>query len=440
MTSELNNRSILLIIGGGIAAYKALELIRRIKGAGADVRVVLTKGGAEFVTPLSVSVLSENQVFTDLFDVKDEAEIGHIQLSREADLIVVVPATADLLAKMTHGLANDLATSVLLATDKPVLVAPAMNVRMWEHAATQRNVAQLKSDGVSFVGPEEGAMACGEYGPGRMSEVPDIVSAIGRAIELADTQPLQTQSLPNPNRLAGKHVLITTGPTHEAIDPVRYLANRSSGKQGFAIAQAAKSLGARVTLVSGPTTLDDPHGVFVDHVQSAKDMLAAVKTGLPADIVICAAAVADWGIDGSAKQKIKKKGKKPKPPKIKLKENPDILKTVSNLDGADGHYRPGVVIGFAAETNDVVAHAKKKLKKKGCDLIVANDVSPESGVMGGDENTVHLVSKDGVRHWPKMSKSDVALWLMDHAADLLDAATPDDQKPFVIAERKDAAE
>ncbi len=409
----LENKRILLIIGGGIAAYKALDLIRRLKERGAAVRVVLTKAGAEFVTPLSVSSLSGDKVYQDLFSLTDEAEMGHIELSRDADLLVIAPATADLLAKMAHGHANDLASTALLATDKRVLAAPAMNVRMWLHAATRRNTETLRRDGVLFVGPNEGAMACGEYGPGRMAEPLEIVAAIERALETTTTLPLlnAASALAGPKPLAisrplaGKHVLITSGPTHEPIDPVRYIANRSSGKQGHAIAMAAAEAGARVTLVSGPVTLPDPPGVTTIHVESASEMKSAVEAALPADIAIFAAAVADWRVEGSSGQKIKKDGSGP--PRLVLIENPDILGTICKAKN-----RPALVVGFAAETEKVVEHAKAKRARKGCDLIVANDVSPATGVMGGDRNTVHLIGPDTVETWPEMSKSEVARQLV----------------------------
>ncbi|MCG8562932.1 MAG: bifunctional phosphopantothenoylcysteine decarboxylase/phosphopantothenate--cysteine ligase CoaBC, partial [Hyphomicrobiales bacterium] len=388
----MNGTRILLIVGGGIAAYKCLELIRRLKERGASVRAVLTEAAQAFVTPLSVAALSESQVFTDLFDLKDETEMGHIQLSRDADLIVVAPATADLLAKMAQGHANDLASTVLLATDTPVLAAPAMNVRMWEHAATRRNVETLLGDGIAMVGPNEGDMACGEFGPGRMAEVPEILAAIEDRLGGADTR-----------LLAGTRILVTSGPTHEPIDPVRYLANRSSGKQGDAIARAARRLGADVVLVSGPTSLPDPPGVTVRRVETAAEMLDAATAALPVDIAICAAAVADWRTDREADEKIKKSGAG-EPPSLALVENPDILKSLS----AAGPQRPALVVGFAAETESVVANAKQKRLAKGCDWIVANDVSAETGVMGGDRNAVHLITGADAESWPDMTKQDVA--------------------------------
>ncbi len=400
-------KRILLIIGGGIAAYKCLDLIRRLRERGHGVRVVMTKAAEQFVTPLSVGALTNERVFTSLFDLDDEREIGHIRLARDPDLIVVAPATADLIAKMAGGHANDLATTVLLATDKPVLLAPAMNPRMWLHPATQRNVAQLKRDGIHITGPATGEMAeRGEAGPGRLIEVPDLMAAIEQWL-------MPRAALPKP--LTGKHVLVTSGPTHEPIDPVRYLANRSSGKQGHAIAAAASELGATVTLISGPVTLADPPGVNIVRVVTAAEMLEAVRLALPADIAVFAAAVADWRAAKPKPEKIKKSSDAD-PPSIKLAENTDILKTVGHLTKA----RPALVIGFAAETEDVLAHAKKKRKSKAADWIVANDVSPEAGVMGGDRNTVLLVTPSGVEHWPEMSKIDVAGQLMRRAAEHLD--------------------
>ncbi len=401
-------RRILLIIGGGIAAYKSLDLIRRLKERGHGVRVVLTRAAQEFVTPLAAGALSNDRVFTDLFDLDDEREIGHIRLSREADILVVAPATADLLAKMATGQAGDLATAVLLATDKPVLVAPAMNPRMWEHKATQRNVRQLVADGIQFVGPNAGEMAeRGEAGVGRMAEAIEIADAVDRLL----AEPLLNRK---PGLLSGRHVLVTSGPTHEPIDPVRYIANRSSGKQGHAIAAAAAALGARVTLVSGPVSLAQPADVATIPVETADQMLAAVQAALPADIVICAAAVADWRVASAAGQKLKK-GKGQTPPPLALAENPDILKTVA----APGPRRPALVIGFAAETEDVVAHAQKKRQDKGADWIVANDVSPATGTFGGDRNAVHLISATAVESWPAQSKDEVARQLVARAAQFL---------------------
>ncbi len=398
----LDGKRILLIISGGIAAYKALELIRRLRERGASVPVVLTAGGSNFVTSLSVAALAGETVHGDLFDLTRESEMGHIQLSRDADLIVIAPATADILARMNCGLAHDLATTVLLATDKPVLAAPAMNVRMWQHVATRRNVADLRRDGVSFVGPNDGDMACGEFGPGRMAEPDEIVTAIENHFQA-------THELP----LAGARMLLTAGPTHEPIDPVRYIANRSSGKQGYAIAAAAARAGADVTLVSGPVTLDPPAGVNLVNVQTADEMLEACNRALPADVAIFSAAVADWKTAAQSDNKIKKDGGGP--PGLALTENPDILRTISCLE----HGRPGLVVGFAAETENVLENATAKRLRKGCDWIVANDVSPHQGVMGGDSNTVHLISDGGVESWPTMTKTDVADRLVARLADAL---------------------
>ena len=394
-------KQILLIVGGGVAAYKALELTRLLRKAGVGVRPILTSAGAQFVTPLSLAALAEDKVYSELFSLTDEAEMGHIQLSRSADLVVVVPATADLMAKAAHGLAGDLASTTLLATDKPVLMAPAMNVRMWEHPATQRNLATLKADGVAFVGPDEGAMACGEYGPGRMAEPAVIFEAIMGMLNGEAERPL-----------AGRRAIVTAGPTAEPIDPVRYLTNRSSGKQGYAIAEALAALGCEVTLVSGPTALSAPAGVKRVQVETARQMLAACQAALPADLAVCVAAVADWRPADEGAVKIKKTGDAP--PALKLVENPDILATLS----AAGPDRPRLVVGFAAETNDVEAYAQAKLARKGCDWIVANDVSVE-GVMGGDDNTVSIVSAAGVERWDKTAKSDVATKLAQRMAKAL---------------------
>ncbi len=394
-------KKVLLIVGGGIAAYKACELIRLMRKAGIAVRCVLTEGGAQFVTPMTLAALSEAPVHTSLWDLKDEAEMGHIQLSREADLVVVAPATADLLARMAAGIADDLATTLLLATDKPVLAAPAMNVRMWEHAATRRNVAQLTADGVTILPPDEGPMACGEYGPGRLPEPEAILAAIQSALS------------PQRGTLAGRHILVTAGPTHEPIDPVRFLGNRSSGKQGFAIAGALAALGARVTLVAGPVTLPTPPGVTRIDVETALAMADAVQAALPADAAIMVAAVADWRV-GAAAHKIKKGGALPD---LKLVENPDILATV-----AKGPARPRLVVGFAAETDQVIAHAEAKLARKGADWIVANDVS--GAVMGGDDNSVHIVSAAGVDSWPALTKAEVARRLADRIATTLNESRP----------------
>ncbi|MGI3211291.1 bifunctional phosphopantothenoylcysteine decarboxylase/phosphopantothenate--cysteine ligase CoaBC [Roseovarius tibetensis] len=395
----LASKRILLIIGGGIAAFKTLDLIRRLRERGADVTPVLTRAGAEFVTPLSVSALAGRKVFSDLFDLTDEAEMGHIELSRSADLIVVAPATADLMAKMAAGQADDLASTLLLATDTPVLIAPAMNVRMWQHAATQRNIATLTADGIGLVGPNEGDMACGEYGPGRMAEVPEMIAAIESALSAG---PLQ-----------GRRVLVTSGPTHEPIDPVRYIANRSSGAQGTAIARALAALGAEVVFVTGPATVPPPEGVEVIRVETAREMLAAVEAALPVDVVICAAAVADWHVAGQSDRKMKKTAGGM--PALEFAENPDILATVSQR-GTD---RPGLVVGFAAETHDVEEHATAKRARKGCDWILANDVSHATGIMGGTENAVTLITEDGAETWPRMGKSDVARQLADRITRVL---------------------
>ena len=388
----MTGRRILLIVGGGIAAYKSLELVRLLKKRGHKVRGVLTAAGAEFVTPLSLGSLTGDKVYRDLFSLTDEAEMGHIELSRAADLVVVAPATADLMAKAANGLANDLASTLLLATDKRVLMAPAMNVRMWRHPATARNLATLKADGVAFAGPGEGEMACGEYGPGRMAEPAEILSAIEALLESdAAARPL-----------AGLSALVTSGPTHEPIDPVRYIANRSSGKQGHAIAAALARAGARVTLISGPVAIEAPPGVTLVKVETAREMLAAAERALPADIAVCAAAVADWRAERDAAQKIKKTGEAPAP--LALAENPDILATLSRHP----FRRPKLVIGFAAETENVVPYARAQRAKKGCDWIVANDVSPQTGVMGGDDNTVVLVTGTTEEAWPKLPKDQVA--------------------------------
>lgn len=396
----LAGKRILLIIGGGIAAFKSLDLIRRLRERGADVVPVLTKAAEEFVTPLSTSALSANKVYRDLFDLTDEAEMGHIELSRAADLVVVAPATADLMGKMAGGLANDLASTLLMATDKQVLIAPAMNVRMWEHPATQRNIETLKGDGVLFVGPNEGDMACGEHGPGRMAEPLEIVAAVQAAI--AD------------GPLKGRHVLVTSGPTHEPIDPVRYIANRSSGAQGTAIARALSALGAEVTFVTGPADVAPPEGVRVIKVQTAREMLAAVQEALPADGAVFAAAVADWRMENEVTSKMKKDGKGSLPV-LEFAENPDILATVSQMKKG----RPVLVVGFAAETDDVVKNATAKRKRKRCDWIVANDVSPETGIMGGDQNAVTLITADGVDSWPRMGKDQVAAKLAAAIAEVL---------------------
>jgi phosphopantothenoylcysteine decarboxylase/phosphopantothenate--cysteine ligase len=396
--SNLSEKSVLLIIGGGIAAFKTLELIRLLRGKGCAVTAIMTRAAEEFVTPLSVAGLSGRKVHTGLFNLTDEIEMGHIELSRSADLIVVAPATADILAKMAGGHADDLASTALLATDKQVLVAPAMNVRMWTHPATQRNVQRLKDDGIHIVGPNDGEMACGEFGPGRMAEPIEIAAAI------------ETKLAPPVRPLSGKKVLITAGPTREPIDPVRFISNHSSGKQGYALAEAAVALGAETVLISGPVSLPLPPGAQVMPVESAEEMLRACEGELPCDIAIFAAAVADWRVSGVAAEKIKKDNGRI--PVLAMVENPDILKTIANRKDK----RPPLVVGFAAETEKVVEHAREKLARKGCDLIVANDVSPAGGVFGGDHNKVHLVSALGVEFWPDMSKRDVARKLMERLA------------------------
>ena len=394
-------KRVLLIVSGGIAAYKALELVRLLRRDGIAVTAVLTASGARFVTAMSLQALTENRVYDDLWSLTDESEMGHIQLSRAADLLVVAPASAGILARMAAGMADDLATTVLLATDKPVLVAPAMNVRMWSHPATSANIALLRQRGVAFVGPEEGAMACNEFGMGRLAEPPIILAAIHAAL--------------NPGHgLAGRHALVTSGPTHEPIDPVRYLANRSSGRQGHAIAAALAREGARVTLVSGPVGIPDPPGVTVRRVETAAEMLAACEAALPADIAVCAAAVGDWHVVNPAHSKLKK-SPDAGPPLIELAPNRDILATLA----APGPRRPRLVVGFAAETDAVLEHAGSKRARKGCDWIVANDVRPETGIMGGDVNEVHVVTDQGVEHWPLMAKTDVAARLVARIIDVI---------------------
>ncbi|MBI1179041.1 MAG: bifunctional phosphopantothenoylcysteine decarboxylase/phosphopantothenate--cysteine ligase CoaBC [Alphaproteobacteria bacterium] len=400
----MHQKRVLLIIGGGIAAYKALDLIRRLRERDVRVRAILTKAGGEFITPLSVASLSGEKAYTELFSLTDEAEMGHIRLSREADLVLVAPATADLMASMAHGIARDLATTALLATDKPVMIAPSMNLQMWSHPATQRNLRTLEADGVLRVGPGSGDLACGEVGDGRLAEVMDIVAAVEGFFAGA-------VAAPGPSRpLAGRRALVTAGPTHEPIDPVRYIANRSSGKQGYAIARALAALGADTTLVSGPTTLPDPPDVFTVRVESAREMLAVCEASLPVDVAVCVAAVADWRVEDDTRQKIKKNGGRP--PTLKLVENPDILAAIAGR----ANDRPLLVVGFAAETEQVVDYAQRKREKKGCDWIVANDVSPETGIMGGDSNMVHLVTADGVEDWPRASKADVAARLAERIA------------------------
>ncbi|MDR7036316.1 phosphopantothenoylcysteine decarboxylase/phosphopantothenate--cysteine ligase [Methylobacterium sp. BE186] len=415
----LRHRRILLVIGGGIAAYKSLDLIRRLRERGASVRPLLTKGAQEFVTPLAAAALAGERAHTDLFDRADEADIGHIKLARDADAVVVAPATANLMGRMAGGLAPDLASTVLLATTLPILIAPAMNVRMWQHPATRRNLATLTGDGVRVVGPNEGPMAEAEHGPGRMAEPGEIVEAVEAMLAaavgdgggfgfLAGRRPA--------GPLAGRRVLVTSGPTHEPIDPVRYIANRSSGRQGHAIAAAAAAAGAAVTLVSGPVAIPDPEGVHVVRVETAREMLAAVEGALPADLAVFTAAVADFRPAEARDAKIKKDGAAPAP--LGLVENPDILATVAQRQEG----RPGLVVGFAAETDTVVDYARAKIARKGCDLIVANDVSPAGGVMGGQRNTVHLVSRDGsVETWPTLDKDEVARRLVEVFARMLTA-------------------
>jgi phosphopantothenoylcysteine decarboxylase/phosphopantothenate--cysteine ligase len=421
-------KRILLIVTGGIAAYKSLELVRLLKRQGIAVRAVMTKSAAEFVTPLSMAVMTEDQVYGHMFDLKEESEIGHIQLSRQADLIVVCPATANIIAKMAAGIADDLATTILLATDKPVLAVPAMNVRMWNHRATQRNLTQLRADGVHIMAPDEGAMACGEFGPGRLPEPPavaeQICAMLGQAFNAALTAGRSPTTVPsaaplaaqpdfadiNHRPLVGKRVLVTAGPTHEAIDPVRYIANRSSGRQGFAIAAAAADLGAEVTLIAGPVHLETPPGVIRINVETALEMQAEVEKALPVDAAIMVAAVADWRAAQAPDQKIKKDGDAI--PALVLTENPDILASL-----ATHKHRPKLLIGFAAETEKIVDHAQTKLTKKGCDWIVANDVSGD--VMGGENNAFHIVTKDGVDSWPESPKDVIARKLMEKVADAL---------------------
>ena len=399
----MSTHRVLIIIGGGIAAYKAPELIRAFKKNGIGARCLLTAAAAQFVSPLSLASVSGDKVYENLFDLKDEVEMGHIQLSREADAILVAPATADLIGKMAMGVANDLASTTLLATDKPVFIAPAMNVRMWHHPATQRNLSQLKADRIQMIGPDEGDMACGEFGLGRMSDIEQIVTQVmdGLNIEASDVAAKYT---PVDQPLKGQHVLMTAGPTHEPIDPVRYIANRSSGKQGYAIATAFAEAGATVSLISGPTNLPDPVGVNITRVETAKEMLSIVQQSLPADIAVMTAAVADWRVDTQANQKVKKDigaG----PPTLSLVENPDILAWLSKLEGDK---RPDLVIGFAAETENVAEYASAKRARKGCDWMVANNVSPETGIMGGDNNTIDIFTSDDHETWPNMSKIDVA--------------------------------
>lgn len=414
----LQGRRILLVLGGGIAAYKSLDLIRRLRERGASVRPVLTASAQHFITPLSAAALCGEPAHTDLFDRNLETEIGHIRLARDADAIVVAPATANLMARMAGGHADDLATTILLATTLPILIAPAMNVRMWQHPATRRNLATLTRDGVRVVGPNEGAMAEAERGLGRLAEPLEIVEAIEGMLR---DSPFPGSLLRSDSALlaagggralSGRHVLVTSGPTHEPIDPVRYIGNRSSGRQGHAIAAAAAEAGARVTLVSGPVTMPDPPGVRLVRVETAREMLAAVEAALPADIAVFAAAVADWRAAGASDQKLKKDGNEPAP--LRLTLNPDILRTIAQR----GEGRPPLVVGFAAETETVIAHAKAKLARKGCDLIVANDVSPATGIMGGTSNAVHLVTPDGVESWPSLDKEEVARRLVARFAEM----------------------
>ncbi|MCW8835461.1 MAG: bifunctional phosphopantothenoylcysteine decarboxylase/phosphopantothenate--cysteine ligase CoaBC [Rhodospirillales bacterium] len=399
-------KRILLVVSGGIAAYKCPDLVRRLRERGYGVRCVLTQGGAQFVTPLALGAVSGDTVYQDLFSLTDESEMGHIRLSREADLVLVAPATANIIAAMAAGLAGDLATTVLLATDKPVMIAPAMNVRMWEHPATRANVTTLRNRGIGLVGPEAGDMACGETGMGRMSDPNDIVAAVDGFFR-------------NAGRLAGRKAVITSGPTFEAIDPVRFIGNHSSGKQGHAIAAALAHMGAQTTLVTGPTAQPDPSGVSVIHVRSAREMHDACLEALPADIAVCAAAVADWRVADEAAQKIKK-GANAAPPSLTLIPNPDILAALA----AAGNKRPRLVVGFAAETENVVENATAKRARKGCDWIVANDVSPSTGTFGGDANAVHLIDGEGAESWPLLSKEAVAERLATRIAERLEEATP----------------
>ncbi|SDH87181.1 bifunctional phosphopantothenoylcysteine decarboxylase/phosphopantothenate--cysteine ligase CoaBC [Roseospirillum parvum] len=402
--TELEGRRILLIVSGGIAACKAPELVRELVRRGAQVRCLPTRGAKQFVTPLTLQTLSGQAVADELFDLTTEHEIGHIQLSREAELIVVAPVTAHLLARMAHGLADDLASTVLLATDTPVLVAPAMNVRMWTHPATQANLATLAQRGVRVVGPAEGEMACGEYGPGRLAEVPDIVAAIQAALTPAD------------QRLRGRRAIVTSGPTREPLDPVRFLSNQSSGRQGHAIAAALAELGAAVTLVTGPVTLADPPGVDTRHVETAEEMLAACRAALPADIAVCAAAVSDWRAAAPAPGKLKKDADAT-PPRLELVANPDILAT---LAGLPADRRPALVVGFAAETDHLLEHARAKLARKGCDWIIANQVGPGTDTFGGPDNTVHLIDAADMESWPTAAKTEIARRLARRIADHLE--------------------
>ena len=418
MSNILENKTILLVISGGIAAYKSLELIRLIRKSGGRVRAILTKGGEQFVTPLTVSALCEEPVYTDLWSLKDESEMGHIRLSREADIIIIAPASADIMAKMAHGLANDLASTALLAADKQIMIAPAMNHMMWENAATQANIKTLQERGVQMVGPDEGDMACGEFGMGRMSEPADIYTAIEQFFfSPAANQGINDNAQLHTKPLAGKTALVTSGPTYEAIDPVRFLGNRSSGKQGHAIAAALAAQGADVKLISGPVSIPDPAGVTTIHIESATDMLTACENALPTDIAVCAAAVADWHIE-QAGQKIKKRHDG-MPPSLELCENPDILQTISNHAN-----RPTLVVGFAAETQNLIENAQSKLNRKSCDMILANDVSSQGksgkSVFGADENHVYLVTSNNTDDWGAQSKRDVAQKLAQTIASMLD--------------------
>jgi phosphopantothenoylcysteine decarboxylase/phosphopantothenate--cysteine ligase len=403
--SNLANKTILLVVGGGIAAYKTLDLVRRLRERGAAVRPVMTQAAKEFVTPLSLASLAGAKVHDALFSLTDEAEMGHIELSRAADLVVVAPATANLMARLANGIADDLGSTLLLATDKRTLLAPAMNLRMWLHPATQRNVARLRADGVLFCGPADGAMACGEFGPGRMSEPADILAAIEAAL-LTDTR------VTLPGSLAGRRIVVTSGPTHEPIDPVRFIANRSSGKQGHAIAAAAAAAGAEVVLVSGPVAIADPRGVAVRRVETASDMLTAVEDSLPADVFVSAAAVADWRVVGAAERKLKKTSGKQV---LELVENPDILARVASRN----HRRPEIVVGFAAETDDLLANARAKLARKGCDIIVLNDVGEGSDTFGSDQNEVTIVTPESTVAWPRLGKAEIAARLVGLVAERL---------------------
>jgi len=407
---SLGGRRILLVVSGGIAAYKSLDLIRRLRERGAAVRCVLTAAACEFITPLAAAALSEDRAYTELFSLDDESEMGHIQLSREAHLVVVAPATANLLAKMASGIADDLASTLLLATDKPVLAAPAMNVRMWLHPATRTNVETLRARGVALVGPEHGDMACGESGPGRMAEPAAIVAAVEELLAVR-------------TRLAGRRVLVTAGPTHEPIDPVRFLGNRSSGKQGYAVAEALAAAGAETVLVSGPTAIPPPAGVELVRVETAEEMLAACRSALPVHVAVCAAAVADWRVASGAPHKLKKSGAGP--PVLELVENPDILATLSSA-GTD---RPSLVVGFAAETEKLLEHAAAKRRRKGCDWIVANDVSAGSGVFGGDDSQVVLLTERGAEEWPRATKAAIGRRLVERIAEHLAATDGDDTPP-----------